>query len=85
MSTPALRPALLAAALAAACGLARAADEPMLAYTVSAHDTLIGLNRTLFASPKAWPEVARINRLPDPNKITPGQVLMVPSGVVMVD
>ncbi len=82
MSTPTLRPALLAAALAAACGLARAApaaDEPMLAYTVTAHDTLIGLNRTLFASPKAWPEVARINKLPDPNRISPGQVLMVPT------
>jgi hypothetical protein len=75
-----LRPALLAVALA--CGLAHAApaaDEPMLAYTVSPHDTLIGLNRTLFASPRAWPEVARLNRLADPNRISPGQVLMVPT------
>ena len=75
-------PLLAAAALLAACGLAHAAppaDEPMLAYTVTPHDTLIGLNRTLFASPKAWPEVARINKLPDPNKISPGQVLMVPT------
>ena len=76
------RPTLIAVALVAACGIARAAppaDDPMLAYTVTAHDTLIGLNRTLFASPKAWPEIARINKLPDPNRITPGQVLMVPT------
>ena len=56
-----------------------AASEPMIAYAVSAHDTLIGLNRTLFATPRAWPEVARINRLADPNRIWPGQQLMVPT------
>jgi len=91
MPTTLLRPALVAIAVAAIAAPAQAAprqasppasapaDEPMLAYTVAPHDTLIGLNRTLFASPKAWPEVARINRLPDPNRITPGQVLRVPT------
>ncbi|MGN6526320.1 MAG: FecR domain-containing protein [Burkholderiaceae bacterium] len=67
------------AARAAAAPLPQgAASEPLLPYTVTPHDTLIGLNRTLFAEPHAWPEVARINRLPDSNRIRPGQVLLVP-------
>jgi hypothetical protein len=54
-------------------------DEPMLAYTVTSHDTLIGLNRTLFSSPSVWKEISRINHLADPNKIATGQVLRVPT------
>jgi hypothetical protein len=83
-----LRPTLLAAILAAALPAAFAvaepaaapapADDALLPYTVTPHDTLIGLNRTLFAAPDAWKEVARINRLPDSNRISPGQVLLVP-------
>ena len=56
-----------------------AADEMLLPYTVTTHDTLIGLNRTLFAAPGAWKEVSRINHLPDSNRINPGQVLQVPA------
>ncbi len=79
-----LHPDLLAFAsvltLAGALPGARAADEPLLLpYTVTTHDTLIGLNRTLFTAPGAWKDVARINHLPDSNRITPGQVLMVPA------
>ena len=79
------RPTLLAIALAAALPAAFAAPEPatpddtLLPYTVTAHDTLIGLNRTLFATPGAWKDVSRINHLPDSNRINPGQVLMVPA------
>jgi len=84
-----LRPTLLALALAAAAPATFAApspapapatpDDTLLPYTVTAHDTLIGLNRTLFASPGAWKDVARINHLSNQNRINPGQVLMVPS------
>ena len=81
------RPALLVLALAAALPAAFAApapvpatpDDTLLPYTVTTHDTLIGLNRTLFATPGAWKEVSRINHLPDSNHINPGQVLMVPA------
>jgi len=86
---PIPRPVLLCLALAAALPPALAATAPvaspatpddlLLPYTVTAHDTLIGLNRTLFAAPGAWKEVARINHLPDSNRINPGQVLMVPA------
>ncbi|MBN8487574.1 MAG: FecR domain-containing protein [Burkholderiales bacterium] len=54
------------------------AAEAVLPYTVQAHDTLIGLGRDVLVSPQAWPEVARLNRLPDPNLIRTGQVLQMP-------
>ncbi|WP_127997428.1 FecR domain-containing protein [Piscinibacter defluvii] len=55
------------------------AAETMLEYRVSPRDTLIGLSEQVFTSPRAWREIARINRLPDPNRIYPGQVLRVPA------
>ena len=71
--------ALLPAAVAAPAAPTPAALQPLLVpYTVTPRDTLIGLNRTLFAVPGAWKEVSRINHLPDSNRIKPGQVLMVP-------
>jgi hypothetical protein len=76
------RPALLALVIAALTPATFAASSPedtLLPYTVTPHDTLIGLNRTLFAAPGAWKEVARINHLPDQNRIKPGQVLLVPA------
>jgi hypothetical protein len=76
------RPTLLALVIAALTPSSFAAPVPedtLLPYTVTPHDTLIGLNRTLFATPGAWKEVARINHLPDQNRITPGQVLQVPA------
>ena len=86
-STPRL--AMLALSLAAALPIARAApsagadaaalDDLLLPYTVTPHDTLIGLNRSLFTQPGAWREISRINHLPDSNRINPGQVLQVPA------
>lgn len=79
-----LRTTLLSLALATAVPTVFAvpapgpADDGLLSYTVTAHDTLAGLNRTLFAAPGAWKEVARINHLPRSNRISPGQVLLVP-------
>lgn len=69
-----------AVALACLAGLATAAaQEPMVEYRVSPRDTLIGLSQTVFVSPQAWREIARLNRLPDPDVIRPGQVLRVPA------
>jgi hypothetical protein len=87
-STPRL--ALLALSLATILPTAFAAPPPgpaaatvpddlLLPYTVTSHDTLIGLNRTLFTAPGAWREVSRINHLPDSNRISPGEVLQVPA------
>ncbi|HEY9024282.1 MAG TPA: FecR domain-containing protein [Burkholderiaceae bacterium] len=68
-----------ARATPAAPAAAPAADDLLVPYTVTTHDTLIGLNRMIFTAPGAWKEVARINHLPDSNRINPGQVLQVPA------
>ena len=52
--------------------------EPSLPYTVTSRDKLIKLSRDLLVQPSAWPEVARLNKLKDPNLIRPGQVIQVP-------
>ena len=47
-------------------------------YTVTKGDTLIGLTTHLLRKPSDWPDVARHNKLRDPNYILPGLVLRVP-------
>lgn len=75
----ALRRAARLVAIAALSGLFPAwAQEPSVDFRVSPRDTLIGLSARVFTSPAAWREIARLNRLPDPNRIVPGQVLRVP-------
>jgi hypothetical protein len=54
------------------------AQEPSVDFSVSPRDTLIGLSGRVFTSRAAWREIARLNRLPDPNRIYPGQTLRVP-------
>ncbi|MBP6482707.1 MAG: LysM peptidoglycan-binding domain-containing protein, partial [Pseudomonadales bacterium] len=73
----ALRHAVALACLAAAAAVS--AQEATIEYRVSERDTLIGLSETVFIGPQAWREIARLNRLPDPNLIRPGQVLRVPA------
>jgi hypothetical protein len=67
---------LLAAAMASA---AAHAAEPMVEFVVVRADTLIGLSNQILVSPAAWREVAWLNKLPDPNRILPGQVLRIPA------
>lgn len=55
-----------------------AAQDAAVDFRVSPRDTLIGLSERVFTSRAAWREIARLNRLPDPNRIYPGQVLRVP-------
>jgi hypothetical protein len=69
----------LAMALAAASAPAATAVEPTIEFVVVQSDTLIGLSNSVLVSASAWQEVARLNRLPDPNRISPGQVLKIPT------
>ena len=73
--------ALLAATLPAAAAAAPPArpTEPMLEFRVERADTLIWLSRDVLVAPDAWREVARLNRLPDANRVVPGQVLLIPT------
>ena len=67
------------AALAAAALLPTTqAQEAVVELTVTRADTLIGLSRQVLVKPQAWREVALLNKLRDPNRIHPGQVLRVP-------
>ena len=53
--------------------------EPTVEVRVGERDTLIGLSERVFNGPAAWQEIARLNRVRDPNRIVPGQVLRVPT------
>ncbi len=79
--------ALLAAAVAppatAAPGRVTAA-EPSVDFEVQRSDTLIWLSRDVLITPAAWREVAQLNRLRDPNRIQPGQVLRIPTRLMRV-
>ena len=52
--------------------------EASLPYTVRVRDKLIVLSKDLLQVPGDWPKVARFNAMPDPNRISPGQVLKIP-------
>ena len=53
--------------------------EASLPYTVKPKDKLIVLSADLLMQAKDWPEVARFNRLKNPNQISPGQVINIPT------
>ena len=71
---PTLRGLALVLALANTGWCGAQAAEPVMSYTVTAKDTLIGLGRSLLADGASWPEVAHLNASRNPNLITPGQV-----------
>ena len=82
---PPLAQALLAAALTAALATSARADDPMVEFVVARADTLIGLSSSVLVSPTAWREVAKINKLRNPNRILPGQRLLIPTRLLRGD
>ena len=54
------------------------AQEAVIELTVTRSDTMIGLSRQVLVTPQAWREVATLNKLRNPNRISPGQVLRIP-------
>lgn len=52
--------------------------EASLNYQVKPGDKLIRLSTDLLSAPADWPEVARYNRLKNPNALSVGQVIAVP-------
>ena len=50
-------------------------------YTVEAGDTLSGIAHKLYGEATMYSEIARVNKLPDPNHIFVGQVLTLPRPV----
>ena len=83
----ALRPGLLALALAAlhVASPAQTPDAaPAYEYVTVPGDTLIGLSRRLLAEPERWPELARVNALPNPNRLSIGATLRIPLSMMVV-
>jgi hypothetical protein len=72
------RPAALAQAAQPARAPQPQPSDPLAPYAVQPGDTLIGLGRSMLVPPSAWREVARLNKLPNPNRIQPGQTLLIP-------
>ena len=52
--------------------------EPSLVYTIRQSDSLIKFGRDMLVDPKTWPEIAKLNRLKNPDVILPGQKLDIP-------
>jgi hypothetical protein len=71
--------AFAAMALAIAFATTAQAAEPTIEFVVARSDTLIGLSSSVLTSQRAWREVARLNKLANPNLIYPGQVLNIPT------
>jgi hypothetical protein len=69
--------AILFIAIAHSLGTARAA-EPTLPYTVRPADKLILLANQMLTGPAAWGEVAKFNKLRNPNQIRAGQKIDIP-------
>lgn len=62
-----------------------APDEAMLPVVVRDGDSLWRVADEVLVSRSAWPEVARLNRLRDADRLRPGQVLMVPVRLLRSD
>lgn len=80
MRTPrhALRPALLALALAAVSCLAAAQlRDDTGTHVVKPGETLWGISRQHLNTPLQWPRIQRDNALRDPDRLQPGQVLQL--------
>ena len=52
--------------------------EPSLSYTIRQSDNLTKFGREMLIDSKSWPEIAKLNRLKNPNAVFPGQTLEIP-------
>ena len=56
-----------------------AQEQPTLKITVTKSDTLIGICENNLEKPAFWQEVARFNRMKNPDLIYPGDVILIPA------
>lgn len=61
-----------------ATSVALAAEEKDFTYQVKQGDILVVIATELLDAPSRWGDVAKYNKLPDPNLINPGKVLHIP-------
>lgn len=48
-------------------------------YTVASGDTLSAISKRLLGDANRYAEIAKLNKIADPNKINPGQKLIIPN------
>ena len=70
---------MLLGALTALVAAGTCAKDTMVDFVVERADTLIGLSSRVLVSPTASREVSLINRLPNPNRISTGLRLRIPT------
>ena len=80
---------VLVACLLLLAGPGWSADQPQAEsdypYTTLEGDTLIGLGRRFLIDPARWPELARVNRVANPNRIPTGTVLLIPLRLMVIE
>ncbi len=83
------RPWFLAVCLGLFASIAWSADraptEAVYPHTTAEGDTLIGLGRRFLVNPASWPELARVNRVANPNRIPTGTLLNIPLRLMLVE
>lgn len=52
--------------------------EPTWLYTARPGDTIWSLGRRYLSDWRRWPELQRLNRIPDPQRVPPGRILSFP-------
>jgi len=57
---------------------ARASESRTVEIRVARHDTLIDLCKKYLKHPEKWQAIARLNRLAQPDRLSPGQTIAVP-------
>lgn len=73
-------PAPKAAAPAKAAGTPKRTSTPAArTYTVRSGDTLSGIAGRIYGHADYWPTIAKANKIKDPRRIKPGQVLTIPA------
>lgn len=77
--------AVAAGALWVAPAPAQARNPDSVKYTVRGGDTLLGLTAKYLVGADAFDRVAAANRLPDNNRIYPGNVLVVPIAIMRAE
>ncbi len=55
-----------------------ASEDPTFELTVTKRDFLINICKKYLDNPEGWPEIAKLNSLKNPDRIYPGQRLLIP-------
>jgi hypothetical protein len=59
-------------------GAAADASGPVHDLVVRQGDTLIGIGERYLARPSDWPQLQKLNRVPDPRRLQPGSTVRIP-------